>query len=220
VAGLRGDARENAILDAAERLLRAGEFEATPVDALARSAGISRPTFYFYFASKDALIIGVVRRALDHIVAALDAALERGPDQTTPQALLHSVAAAWREHGPEMCAAIEIAPRSPVVLEQWAAIVEAPLEPLVDYVMEKGTVAEARDREATITLAGTLVWMTERNFYRAVRAGLGPAELDALADRLATVLERTFGIPAATDKTGPLAEQHLAQTAARAVPKR
>jgi len=164
------------------------------VDALARSAGISRPTFYFYFASKEALLIGVVQRALDNIVAALDTALARGADETTPQALLRSVAAVWREHGPEMCAAIEIAPRSPVVRDQWAALVEAPLEPLVSYVMEKGTVPEARDRAATIALVGTLVWMTERNFYRAVRAGLGPAELDALADRLATVLERTFGI--------------------------
>ena len=218
MAGRRGDARENAILDAAERLLRAGEFEATSVNVLARSAGISRPTFYFYFASKDGLLIGVVRRALDHIVAALDAALERSPGQTTPQALLRSVAAVWREHGLEMCAAIEIAPRSPLVHEQWAAIVETPLEPLVTYVMETGTVAEARDRDATIRLAGTLVWMTERNFYRAVRAGSGPAELDALADRLATVLERTFGIPLATDETGPHAEQHLAQTPARTAP--
>ena len=190
------------------------------MNALARSAGISRPTFYFYFASKEALLIGVVRRALDHIVAALDAALERGPAQTTPQALLRSVAAVWREHGPEMCAAIEIAPRSPLVLEQWAAIVEAPLEPLVTYVMKQGTVAEARDRDATIRLAGTLVWMTERNFYRAVRAGSGPAELDALADRLATVLERTFGIPAATDDTRPIAEQPLARNQTRAAPKR
>jgi TetR/AcrR family transcriptional regulator, ethionamide resistance regulator len=194
LAGRRGDVRESAILETAERLLRAGEFEVASVDDLARSAGISRPTFYFYFASKEALIIGVVRRALDHIVMALEAALDRGSDRTTPQALLRSVAAVWREHGPEMCAAIEIAPRSPVVLEQWAVIVEAPLEPLVAYVMQMGTVPEARDRGAAIALAGTLVWMTERNFYRAVRAGMGPAELDALADRLATVLERTFGI--------------------------
>ncbi|HEY1834008.1 MAG TPA: TetR/AcrR family transcriptional regulator [Solirubrobacteraceae bacterium] len=58
-----GDEREAAILATAERLLE----EARPladisVDDLARGAGISRPTFYFYFPSKDAVFLTLVDR--------------------------------------------------------------------------------------------------------------------------------------------------------------
>ena len=52
-----GDDRELAILTTAERLLAERPLSAISVDDLARGAGISRPTFYFYFASKDAVLL-------------------------------------------------------------------------------------------------------------------------------------------------------------------
>jgi AcrR family transcriptional regulator len=65
-----GDDRELAILATAERLLAEKPLAAVSVDDLARGAGISRPTFYFYFRSKDAVLLTL----LDRVVAEADAA--------------------------------------------------------------------------------------------------------------------------------------------------
>ncbi|MCU1616028.1 MAG: regulatory protein TetR, partial [Frankiales bacterium] len=52
-----GEDREAAILATFERLLAERPLSAVSVDDLARGAGISRPTFYFYFPSKDAVLL-------------------------------------------------------------------------------------------------------------------------------------------------------------------
>src|SRR5947209_215272 len=55
-----GDERERAILQTAERLLGERPLRDISVDDLARGAGISRPTFYFYFASKEAVLLALM----------------------------------------------------------------------------------------------------------------------------------------------------------------
>lgn len=67
-----GDDREVAILTTAERLLAERPLAEISVDDLARGAGISRPTFYFYFPSKDAVLLTL----FDRVIAEADAALE------------------------------------------------------------------------------------------------------------------------------------------------
>src|SRR5204863_2300854 len=62
---MRGDDRERAILETAERLLAERPLHEVSIDDLARGAGISRPTFYFYFPSKDAVLLAL----LDRVVA-------------------------------------------------------------------------------------------------------------------------------------------------------
>src|SRR6476620_7621514 len=57
-----GDERERAILETFERLLGERPLHEISVDDLARGAGISRPTFYFYFASKQAVLLTLVDR--------------------------------------------------------------------------------------------------------------------------------------------------------------
>ncbi|HEU0190339.1 MAG TPA: TetR/AcrR family transcriptional regulator [Mycobacterium sp.] len=67
-----GDDRELAILATAERLLEQRPLDQISVDDLAKGAGISRPTFYFYFASKDAVLLTLFER----VIFAADSALE------------------------------------------------------------------------------------------------------------------------------------------------
>src|SRR6202012_200511 len=55
-----GDDRELAILTTAERLLEERSFADISVDALAKGAGLSRPTFYFYFKSKEAVLLSLL----------------------------------------------------------------------------------------------------------------------------------------------------------------
>jgi TetR/AcrR family transcriptional regulator, ethionamide resistance regulator len=60
-----GDDREQAILATAERLLEERPLTEISVDDLARGAGISRPTFYFYFASKDAVLLALFEQVIN-----------------------------------------------------------------------------------------------------------------------------------------------------------
>jgi AcrR family transcriptional regulator len=72
-----GDDRELAILETATRLLDARPLHEISVDDLAKGAGISRPTFYFYFPSKDAVLMTLIER----VIVEADSALERQSDQ-------------------------------------------------------------------------------------------------------------------------------------------
>lgn len=69
-----GDDREQAILATAERLLEERSFAEISVDDLAKGAGISRPTFYFYFGSKEAVLLTLWERVIREADAALEAA--------------------------------------------------------------------------------------------------------------------------------------------------
>src|ERR1700730_14270967 len=55
-----GDDREQAILATAERLLQERPLADFSVDDLARGAGLSPPTFYFYFQSKNAVLLSLL----------------------------------------------------------------------------------------------------------------------------------------------------------------
>jgi AcrR family transcriptional regulator len=64
VARPSGDERELAILQTATRLLDERPIHEISVDDLAKGAGISRPIFYFYFPSKDAVLMGLIERVI------------------------------------------------------------------------------------------------------------------------------------------------------------
>ncbi len=66
-----GDDRELAILTTLEQLLEDRALTEISVDELAKGAGISRPTFYFYFPSKEAVLLTL----LDRLVNEADSAL-------------------------------------------------------------------------------------------------------------------------------------------------
>ena len=60
----RAEARPDEVLDAALALFIERGFAATRVEDIARRAGLSKGTVYLYFASKEALLEGLVRRAV------------------------------------------------------------------------------------------------------------------------------------------------------------
>lgn len=78
-----GDDREQAILATAERLLQERSFAEISVDDLARGAGLSRPTFYFYFKSKEAVLLALLEPMLARADAEFSGAVQRLP--TDPQ---------------------------------------------------------------------------------------------------------------------------------------
>src|ERR1700760_123293 len=74
-----GDDRELAILTTAERLLEERSFADISVDDLAKGAGLSRPTFYFYFKSKEAVLLSLLEPMIIRADAEFDGAVQRLP---------------------------------------------------------------------------------------------------------------------------------------------
>jgi AcrR family transcriptional regulator len=74
-----GDDREKAILATAERLLEERSFADISVDDLARGAGLSRPTFYFYFRSKEAVLLSLLEPLIARADSEFEGAVQRLP---------------------------------------------------------------------------------------------------------------------------------------------
>jgi TetR/AcrR family transcriptional regulator, ethionamide resistance regulator len=74
-----GDDRELAILTTAERLLEERPLADISVDDLAKGAGLSRPTFYFYFPSKDAVLLTLVEQVIVEADSALESMVTNPP---------------------------------------------------------------------------------------------------------------------------------------------
>ena len=72
-----GDDRELAILTTAEGLLEDRPLADISVDDLAKGAGISRPTFYFYFPSKDAVLLTLFERVIAEADATVRGSVRR-----------------------------------------------------------------------------------------------------------------------------------------------
>ncbi|HEX3277846.1 MAG TPA: TetR/AcrR family transcriptional regulator, partial [Thermoleophilaceae bacterium] len=97
----KGDLKEEAILATCERLLGEKSLGEIGVDELAAGAGISRPTFYFYFESKTAVLRALVERLADQMYAEAAAWLAREGDspELTISRSIEAGAEQWREHG-------------------------------------------------------------------------------------------------------------------------
>lgn len=81
------------ILDAAARLLGQKGYPGVSMDDLAAHVGISKPTLYSYFGTKDELIAETLTRQLERLIALAHSAI---PDQTPLQRLLALMEAAIR----------------------------------------------------------------------------------------------------------------------------
>ena len=170
-----GDEREQAILATAERLLEQRAFGEISIDDLARGAGISRPTFYFYFPSKDAVLLTLLDRVIEEADAAAGDVLDR---------LAEDPRARWRElidrfhrtfgaHRAVLACA-QVRGTNAEVRRLWATVMERWVQ-----AIETAIAAERRRSAAPAglparDLAIALNSMNERVWY-ATFAGDGPS---------------------------------------------
>lgn len=171
-----GDERERSILETFERLLGERSWHEISVDDIARGAGISRPTFYFYFASKEAVLLSLFDRIVAEGRDERGDALERLADD--PVAAIRDVISAYFErfgsHRAVTLAGAEASATSPAVRELWSGVMEV-------WVGEATTAIEAeRARGAAPPgvpardLATALLVMNE-HVMTATLAGRTPA---------------------------------------------
>jgi AcrR family transcriptional regulator len=70
-SGPKATRTKQLLLDTAKRLFLERGYDATAVEHIAEAAGVSRATFYTYFASKRDVVVGVSLMASDAMLAAI-----------------------------------------------------------------------------------------------------------------------------------------------------
>ncbi|MGK5444413.1 TetR/AcrR family transcriptional regulator [Micromonospora sp. URMC 105] len=192
-----GDDRELAILGTAERLLEQRAFGEISIDDLARGAGISRPTFYFYFPSKDAVLLTLLDRVTEEAdTAAGDVLVHLAEDPRARwRELISRFHATFGGHRAVVLACAEVRGTNAEVRRLWARVLERwvqAVEAAIEAERRRGAAPPglpARD------LAIALNSMNERVWY-ATFAGDGPAVaerdvVDVLLDVWLTGIYRT-----------------------------
>lgn len=173
-APARNGELEAAICEAAERLMADTPFPEISVADVLEEAGVSRASFYFYFASKYALLARLAERVSADVFTFGNTYF--GGEGGDPRAqLVEAISGAfetWSTHGPVLRALIESGPAGEETAQLW------------ERLMEQFTGAAAarieRDRASGAaptggadarTLAASLVWMTERALYLSITGG-------------------------------------------------
>lgn len=193
----KGDRREHALVAAAERLLAAGRFRDASVADLAREANISRASFYFYFASKQALLAAVIDEAVRQFNARILRELDTDDDRPPAELVAATILAArdlWWEHADVLCASVELGAAMPEVYDRTMANVAVVRRPTTALLQRHGRVPEADDAEEAERLVTALILMTERNFYDLMRGDPTTTARDALTARLMRIWQRAFGL--------------------------
>jgi len=179
----KGDLREKAILDTAEKLLEVETFDAITVEAIARGAGIARNALYFYFSSKQEVITALVRRTVAEVTgdaASVVADAELAASEAVVRAV-RNTERSWATHGRLMSVAVELGAVIPEIGQEWSATVEAYGVAMAEVLRRAGVPDDEGPRSAS-EIARALCWMTERTFYRAYVEGARGEELSRTGD--------------------------------------
>ena len=182
-----GDDREQAILATAERLLQDRAFSDISVDDLARGAGLSRPTFYFYFASKDAVLLTLFER----VIVEADSTMP-GRDGEAPGDIarswrdgIYAFLASFRAHRAITLAALAARATNADLSALWSSFMNNWVARVAEIIESERTRGAAPVTIAALDMSTTLNLMNER-VMTASLSGEEPgmaeeAALDALA---------------------------------------
>ncbi len=198
-ARVSGEERESAILATAERLLAERTPQEISVDDLARGAGISRPSFYFYFPSKEAVFLTLIDRLVEQADAARGDVLERLPED--PPAMwrrgLQVFFDTFGAHRPVVLAGAQLRTVNAEARELWAAVMEHWVKDAAGAIESERARGAAPPGADARQLATALVSMNERVLY-ATFAGEEPLlPEDAVMDVLLSVwLNAIYGAAA------------------------
>jgi AcrR family transcriptional regulator len=184
-----GDDRELAIFSTLERLLQRRSFAEISVDDLAKGAGISRPTFYFYFASKDAVLLTLFERVL----AEADATFEgRAEDYATDPARawrdgIYSFFEPLRAHLPVALAGVAATGANAEIRELWSTFMQKWVDRTAAVITAERVRGAAPETVPAQDLAAALNLMNERTMFASYTGQKPSIVEDAALDTLVHV---------------------------------
>jgi AcrR family transcriptional regulator len=159
-----GDERERAILETAELLLRERSLAEISVDDLAHGAGISRSAFYFYFPSKDAVVLTLVDRVVEQADATRDRVLERHASDPVAawRAGIESFYEIFSAHRPLVRAVADMGATNPEARSLWSQAMAGWVTDVTVLIEAERARGTAPSTIAARDLATALVQMNER----------------------------------------------------------
>jgi AcrR family transcriptional regulator len=181
-----GDEREAAILATAVRLLEHKKFADISVDDLARGAGLSRPTFYFYFASKDAVLLSLLDPLIRQADKEFDGAAQRLPED--PRRVwrngIDAFFSSFGSHSVVARAGTEAIATSPDVRSVWSAFMQKWINQTAEMIVAERKRGAAPDTIPAHDLATSLNLMNERAMTATLVAEDGAVPQDRIVDTL------------------------------------
>jgi AcrR family transcriptional regulator len=188
------------IVATTEKLLGSISLHDLSASAIIDAAGVSRPTFYFYYQSKYAVVTALLQRVFDEIEQSVEPWLTRSEDNS-PEATLRSLllmcARQWHQHAAVIRAAHENAHADPELGAIWFAILERFRIILSSEIQKVRATTDSVGGIDPEVLSSTLVWASERTLYFAARGDdprLATPEV-AAEGLLAIWLPAIYGIP-------------------------
>src|SRR6059058_6184977 len=135
----KGDVTKQAILDTAERLLADRSLAGIGIHELAAGAGISRPSFYFYFESREAVLRALAEGLTDALYRAAEHWLDpgdRSPAEATRLAISENLAL-WQQHGPVLRAVVRARETDPEIRRLWGEFVRRYVDAFADHIEQE-----------------------------------------------------------------------------------
>lgn len=190
-----GDDRERAILETAEQLLEERTLSEISVDDLAKGAGISRPTFYFYFPSKDAVVLTIIDRLVAATAGSREealATLAQGDPQAGLRKSLEDLYAAFRARRAVVLAAAELRTTNQEARDLWAQVMEGWVADVTAVIEVERTRGAAPPGQPARDMAIALVQMNERVQYASFANESPSLEDDRVLDVLVDIWLRAI----------------------------
>jgi len=188
-ARVSGEEREWAILATAERLLEQRSPQQISVDDLARGAGISRPSFYFYFPSKDAVFLSLIDRLVEQADAGRAQVLEHLAEEPAARwrEALESIFGVFGAHRAVALAGAEIRGVSAEARQLWSGVMESWVADTAGAIEGERARGAAPQGVPARDLAVALVSMNERVLYAAFTGEAPALEEDRVLDVLLAI---------------------------------
>jgi AcrR family transcriptional regulator len=181
-----GDDREQAILATAERLLGKRALADISVDDLAKGAGLSRPTFYFYFKSKDAVLLSLLEPIITSADAEFDGAVQRLA--TDPRRVwrngIKAFFSAFGSHRAVARAAMEALATNPELRVLWSDFMQKWIDQTGAMINAERARGAAPDNIPAADLATSLNQMNERTMMATLSAEQPSVAEDHVVDTL------------------------------------
>jgi TetR/AcrR family transcriptional regulator, ethionamide resistance regulator len=181
-----GDDREQAILATAERLLAERAFADISVDDLAKGAGLSRPTFYFYFKSKEAVVLSLLEPVIARADSEFDGAVQRLP--ADPRRVwrngIKAFFTAFGSHRTLARAATEALGTSSEMRAVWSGFMQKWIDQTAAMITAERARGAAPETIPAADLATALNQMNERTMMAALSAESPAVGEDRVVDTL------------------------------------
>lgn len=181
-----GDDREQAILATAERLLEKRSLADISVDDLAKGAGLSRPTFYFYFKSKEAVLLSLLEPVIARADSEFDGAVQRLP--TDPRRVwrngIKAFFTAFATHRALARAATEALATSSELRSVWLGFMQKWIDQTAAMITAERARGAAPETIPAADLATSLNQMNERTMMAALSAETPAVDEDRVVDTL------------------------------------